>query len=161
VLSASDFEAAVIAHIQVMYRLAASLASPNDAEDVVQDALARAWTKRSQFDSSRGSVRTWLLAIVADHARQRWRRRPHMVDASFLQPTEPENPNSDTRLDARRAVAGLPPRQRTAIVLYHYVDLPVIEVANLMGCSPGTVKSTLRDARRALSTTLGASYARD
>ena len=63
--------------------------------------------------------------------------------------------------DLHRAVRALPPRQRTAIVLHHFVDLPVVEVAALMNVSAGTVKSTLHDARAALARTLGASYALD
>lgn len=46
-------------------------------------------------------------------------------------------------------------------VLRHYVDLRVDEIADLMGCSAGTVKSRLHDAHRALSMHLGVIYARD
>jgi RNA polymerase sigma-70 factor (ECF subfamily) len=66
-----------------------------------------------------------------------------------------------TSVDVRRAVNELPIRQRTAIVLFHYADLPVADIAALMDCSVGTVKSTLHDARRALALRLGASYDQD
>jgi RNA polymerase sigma factor (sigma-70 family) len=50
----------------------------------------------------------------------------------------------------RRAVATLPRRQRVVLVLRYYADLPVIDVAHLMGCAPGTVKSLTSQAVSAL-----------
>ena len=57
-------------HWATMYALAVARSVRGDGEDVLQDALAAAWRKRSQFDSARGSARNWLLAIVADQARK-------------------------------------------------------------------------------------------
>jgi RNA polymerase sigma factor (sigma-70 family) len=51
------------------------------------------------------------------------------------------DPDPADAVAIRRAVAALPRRQRTALVLRYYADLPVAEVAALMGCAPGTVKS--------------------
>ncbi len=64
-------------------------------------------------------------------------------------------------VDVGRQVAALPPRQRAAVVLHYFVDLTVDDVAALMGCSPGTVKSNLHDARKALAAALGVSYVED
>ena len=50
----------------------------------------------------------------------------------------------------RRLISRLPRRQREVIGLYYFVDLPVQQVADLLGVSSGTVKSTLADARRSL-----------
>lgn len=160
VLVNADFADAVEAHLYDMYRFAVSLSSIDRAEDLVQEALARAWVKREQFDSSRGSPKTWLLAIVADRARQTGRRGLPEISSTFSSEGVAVSDISDTRLDIRSAVSRLPSRQRTAIVLHHYVDLPITEVAQLMKCSPGTVKSTLHDARKNLSGALGASYVR-
>ncbi len=134
-----------------LWRFAVSLSSLDDADDIVQEALTRAWTKRDSFDPSRGSPRSWLLAIVADRARRRWARRPRPV----LPDPSPE-PHEDTepaarRVDLRRAIAALPDRQRTTVFLHYYLDLPVSEVADVLGCSAGTVKSNLSDARRTLA----------
>jgi RNA polymerase sigma-70 factor (ECF subfamily) len=52
-----------------MTRLARRLAPHADPDDVVQDALVRAWQKWEQFDEARGTAATWLLAITADQAR--------------------------------------------------------------------------------------------
>ncbi|MFC8733667.1 RNA polymerase sigma factor [Luteimicrobium sp. NPDC057192] len=156
----ADVAAALAEHRAAMRRLAYVLVGPHDADDVVQDAAERAWAKRHTFDPARGSVRPWLLAIVADRARQRW-RRPAPVwdelhpDALVVAGTGPVS------ADLGRAVARLAPRQRAAVVLHYYVDLPVTEVAALLECAEGTVKSTLHDARAALERTLGGSYVHD
>ncbi|WP_375499823.1 RNA polymerase sigma factor [uncultured Jatrophihabitans sp.] len=151
------------AHRSTMFRFAVTLSSLDDADDLVQDALARAWTKRAQFDPDRGSLRSWLLAIVADQARSRWRRRRPVEE--LLDPGALTVPGADTSTphsaDLHAAIRRLPPRQRAAIVLHHFVDLSVVDAAAVMGCSAGTVKSTLHDARAALAHALGESYATD
>ena len=60
------------------------------------------------------------------------------------------DPDPADAVAVRRAVAALPRRQRTAVVLRYYADLPVAEVPVLMGCAPGTVKSLTRKALTAL-----------
>lgn len=86
--SAEAFADWVSPHIAVMARLAARAASDSERDDVVQEALLRAWKKRSQYDSTRGSVRTWLLAITADQARRaRSRARPTSVVADLTVPS--------------------------------------------------------------------------
>ena len=65
---------------------------------------------------------------------------------------------SEVRLDLERAVHGLPERQRLAVELFYFVGLPVDDVAAVMGCANGTVKSTLFAARQALETVLGKEY---
>jgi RNA polymerase sigma-70 factor (ECF subfamily) len=146
-LPTEDFDGWVTPWMADVWRFAVSLSSLDDADDLVQDALARAWVKRAAYDPSRGSPRSWLLAIVADRARRRWTRRPKPV---VLVPAAVPEPDGH-RVDLRRAIAALPERQRTTVFLHYYLDLPVSEVAAVMGCSDGTVKSALHDARRALA----------
>ncbi len=134
-----------------MSNLAARLAGPSERDDVVQESLTRAWRKRDQFDPTRGSARSWLLAIVADRSRRAWRRRrPPAValSADFV-----EGPN-DVNIDLERAVAKLPPRMRLAVDCVYFVDLTIADTASVMGVSEGTVKSTLWDARARLRTML-------
>lgn len=133
--------------VRAMALLAARLAGPDDCDDVVQEALSRAWRKRSQFDPSRGTPSAWLLAITADQAR-RARRRPR------LQPSAGHIPATvrpiDDRLDLSWALERLPKRQRLAVDCYYFAGLSVAETAAVMGCAVGTVKSTLSDARTRL-----------
>jgi RNA polymerase sigma-70 factor (ECF subfamily) len=136
-------------HLQSMANLASRLAGPIDRDDIVQESLARAWRRFSTYQPERGAPRSWLLAIVADQARRgRTRRRPGLVV-----PVAEPAPGAD--LDLERAISGLAPRQRLAVALYYFVDLPVAEVAAVMGCSEGTVKSTLADARASLRRLIG------
>jgi RNA polymerase sigma-70 factor (ECF subfamily) len=151
---------------KVMFRFAMTVSSANDAEDIVQDALARAWQKRRQYDPARGSLQSWLLALVADQARGRRRRAKPLWELVRLVAADQDQvplaagpaDRDDAALDLRAAVQRLAPRQRAAVVLHHFVDLPIDDVAALLQCSPGTVKSTLHDARRALARILGENY---
>jgi RNA polymerase sigma-70 factor (ECF subfamily) len=145
--SSAPFAEWVSPHLAVMASLAARLTSDSERDDVVQEALLRAWKKQSQYDSRRGSVRTWLLAIIADQARRSRRRaRPTGVVADLTMPGRP----LDEQLDLEGAVSRLAPRQRLAVNCYYFVDLSIAETAAVMRCSPGTVKSTLADARHRL-----------
>src|SRR5689334_22235968 len=74
-----DFDAFARPHLPVLHRYAARLVGPSDADDVVQEALVRAWRRRSTYDERRGAPLPWLLAIVRDRAgRHRTRRRVHL-----------------------------------------------------------------------------------
>lgn len=142
------FRSWVAPHLVAMGRLASRLTSPADSDDVVQEALVRAWRKRSQYDAARGSAQAWLLAIVADRARRhRSRREPATQQLIDLPMAAPE---VEASMDLDRAVASLPARQRLAVELHYLLGLDVRECAAVMGCSDGTVKSTLFDARARL-----------
>lgn len=133
--------------LAAMSRLAARLAPEVDRDDVVQEALTRAWQKRRQYDARRGTPEAWLLAITADQARQARRRRrplPMLADVAA------EVRSTEERLDVERALGGLTARQRLAVDCFYFVGLPVAETAAVMRCSEGTVKSTLSDARERL-----------
>lgn len=146
-----DFTTWVGPHLPVMTSLAARLVTiPADRDDAVQEALTAAWRKRETFDAARGTPRAWLLAIVADQARKtRRRRRP----AALV--TVPVHTDRTVDVDLERAVRALPRRQRLAVELHYFLDLPVAEVATAMDCSPGTVKATLSHARDHLHHDLG------
>ena len=78
-------------HLRQLANLVARLAPGADRDDVVQDALARAWVKRSQFDPRRGTPAAWLLAIAADQAaKARRRARPASPLADTDAGTAPE-----------------------------------------------------------------------
>jgi RNA polymerase sigma-70 factor (ECF subfamily) len=150
--SGDAFAEFVRPHWAAMARLARRLCGA-EWEDVLQDALALAWRKRTQFDADRGSPRTWLLTLTADQARKALRRNarsPVVID----QPARPDGRD----LDIERAIERLSERQRMAVELFYFLDLPVADIAVVMSCSPGTVKSTLSDARARLRDHLGGDY---
>src|SRR5690348_8966746 len=99
-----------------MTGLALRLAPGSDVEDVVQEALASAWRHRDRFDPSRGTARSWLLAITADQAR-RFRRRSARIPVPVA---DVSTAGSDhlPDLDLDRALQGLSARQRLAVELF-------------------------------------------
>ena len=143
----ADFAAWVEPELPKMNRLAARLAPNSDRDDVVQEALVRAWRKRDHYDQRRGTAATWLLAITADQARRaRRRRRPFALVGEITVPGK----SLDERVDLEAAVARLSQRQKLAVDCFYFVGLSVAETAAVMRCSHGTVKSTLSDARKRL-----------
>lgn len=147
-VDSDDFRAWVHPHLVAMGRLATRLTSVADSDDVVQEALMRAWRKRSQYDENRGSAQSWLLAIVADRAR-RHRTRTRPAPSELIDLPAP-TVDLDRSADVETAIESLPRRQRLAVELHYMIGLDVKECAAVMGCSDGTVKSTLYDARQRL-----------
>jgi RNA polymerase sigma-70 factor, ECF subfamily len=139
------FYAAAAPHLDKMRRVAARLAGVANRDDVVQDALLQAWRARGQFDPSRGTLSTWLLAITAHQATKVQRR----LRVTFQRQPE-QSPSLDEGIDLRAAVAHLAPRERLAIDCFYFVALSIAETAAVMRCSEGTVKSTLSSAREHL-----------
>ena len=146
------FAAWVGPHLAVMTACAARQVGRSDADDIVQEALIRAWRRRSTFDSTRGSVRAWLIAVLYDQSRRhRVRARPRSGEKEQPVPVEFDA----ERMDIDRAVARLPRRQSEVVALHYLADLSVREVATVLGISEGTVKSQLSDARARLRMELG------
>ncbi len=156
-LDPAGFAAWVGPSLVAMTRLARRLAPHADPDDIVQDALTRAWTKRAQYDPDRGTPTTWLLAIVADQARASRRTRVRWLRVVDDHADVPDAgaPDAETDVDLERAIAALAERQQLAVHLHYFVGLNVEESAAVMSCSAGTVKSTLFDARTRLRALLG------
>jgi RNA polymerase sigma factor (sigma-70 family) len=154
----AEFTSWVQPQLPAMRRLATRLAQPHDVDDVIQEALARAWMKRAQFDPLRGSPSAWLLAITADQARKasrmRWRFDRLISWLSFRRLNQPDTSDWVSDPDLMAAIRKLSTRQRLAVDSYYFADLSTAETAAVMRCSQGTVKSTLSDARRSIRTTL-------
>lgn len=146
-ISADTFGDWVRPHLPAMIRLAMRLTPHADADDVVQEALTRAWLKRGKFDPTRGAPSGWLLAITADQARRASRRS--RFDIAFVD-RDGKTSSPDERLDVEAALLSLSSRQRLAVDCFYYAGLSIADTAAIMRCSEGTVKSTLSDARARL-----------
>lgn len=125
-----------------------------EAQDCVQEAFVRAWTKRQTLDAEQ-SPEAWVRTVASRLAISRWRRaqkalRP--IDRSCDKPSPPE-PN-ELRVALNRALQQLPAAQRRAIVLHHLCDLSVAEIALETGAPTGTVKARLSRGRAALGALL-------
>lgn len=155
--TAEAFSRWVEPHWDAMARLAAR--SSRDPDDILQDALVAAWRKRAQFDPARGSARNWLLAVTADQRRKAWRRAARLLP--WTDPGLAMAAGQDATaqaVDLRRAVRRLPTRQALAIDLHYYLGLGVADIAAVMRCPEGTVKSLLSRARTRLRDLLGEDY---
>jgi RNA polymerase sigma-70 factor (ECF subfamily) len=124
------------------------------AEDVVQDAFLGAWRNAARYLEGRGSVKTWLLAIVHHRAIDAVRRRrptaelPERDEAPPLALRLPDVwAEVAANLDAvavRDALAALTDVQREAIELAYFGGLTQVEIADQTGTPLGTVKSRMR-----------------
>jgi RNA polymerase sigma-70 factor (ECF subfamily) len=124
------------------------------AEDVLQDAFLGAWRHAARYAEGRGSVKTWLLAIVHHRAVDAVRRRrptaalPETEDVAPPALTLPDvwgEVSAD--LDAetvRGALDTLPDAQREAIELAYFGGLTQQEIADRTGAPLGTVKGRMR-----------------
>ena len=123
-----------------------------DAEDIVQECLfkvARRWPRVRKMDHPAAYARTVLVHLALDEGKQRTRRRAELGGAATA-PLEQHEDDAAVRVlgrveasaDLMQALGKLPPRQRVALVLRYFEDLSEADVAESMGCSVGTVKST-------------------
>ena len=144
----SAFEALLDRHVDRVRQLAARMLRPQDAEDVIQEALLQAFLG---LDRLRNPERfgSWLYGITLNLARMRLRRRdPLFLDAGAV---EAPAPDGEETLDAvRDALEVLPRREREAVLLHYVEGLAPHEVASLVGERPGTVRVRLHRARRRL-----------
>lgn len=127
------------------------------AEDLLQTALARTylrWARLRSVEAAEPYVRKVLVTTYATWWRRRW--RGELPTATLPDSAGPDPYDSvDHRDRVERAVATLPRRQRAVVVLRYYEDLPESEVAALLGCSVGTVRSQASRALAKLRARLG------
>lgn len=152
-------------HSRLGYGLAyRMLGESGAAEEAVQDAFLRVWRRAATFDSSRGSVRSWLMTIVHHCAIDLHRKRaggPAVVAGldDIAQQASSRDVWSEVsgKLDQERvraAVATLPQEQRRAIELAYFDGLTHREIAERDGLPLGTVKGRLRLGLQRLYSTL-------
>ena len=84
------------------------------------------------------------MTTALNFARRQMRRRPVVTQEL------PGDEDAEALLDLRQAIAALPARQQTAVVLHYLMGLPVGELAGAMGCKEGTIKAHLAKARATL-----------
>lgn len=129
----------------------------DDAADLVQAALVKVFGRlRNGFavDRAEAYVRRAILSIHVDGGRRtmRWRRTAHLHLAETR--TEPVDAAVDERLDLRRQLDRLSPRERACVVLRYYGDLKVDDIAIELGISSGAVKRYVSDGLAKLAVAL-------
>jgi RNA polymerase sigma-70 factor (ECF subfamily) len=148
----AEFEALVEPRVDGLFRLAAAIVGPDDARDVTQDALVRAWHGFGGLRSP-DALDAWLRAIVVNGCRNVLRSRRRSVRSipveSAAEVPARGAPLADAfaerdRLD--RAFEGLSPDDRAILALRFSLDLPIREVAAALDIPEGTAKSRLHKA---------------
>jgi len=167
-----DFEPYRGELVAYCYRM---LGSFQEAEDLTQETMLRAWKARDRYDQARASVRTWLYRIAANaclSALQGRARRPlpsglgapsedpaapltPAFDIPWLQPFPDARSDVGVRADMRLALVAamqlLPPRQRAVLVLREVLEFSAAEVAGQLDTTVAAVNSALQRARAALA----------
>ncbi|MFL6156161.1 MAG: SigE family RNA polymerase sigma factor [Marmoricola sp.] len=152
------YEEYVAERWSALYRTAYLLTGNHaDAEDLAQTALVKAylsWSRVAEAASPDAYVRRILTnAFISG-------RRPLRVTRERLVGSVPDVPvagaDGETHLVLWPHVAALPPKQRAVVVLRYYEDLTEQQIADALGCSPGTVKSNASLALRSLRARIAA-----
>jgi RNA polymerase sigma-70 factor (ECF subfamily) len=144
------------------------LGNRSDAEEAAQDAFVRAYRALAGYPAERIRelrLRPWLTTIVLNVCRNRTRvRRVATTELAFEPASEPATDPFATRhaLDLwARLLSGLPPAQRTAIVLRHVDGLSYTEMAEALGRPEGTLKAQVHRGLAALQTAFLAAQRRE
>jgi RNA polymerase sigma-70 factor (ECF subfamily) len=151
--TAAEFGAWVAPHLPALAALAEYQVGAGAAEDVVHETLVRAWRRRETYDPTRGTPRAWLVGVLLDRARRHRMRRPRTTEVIDAEPAA-RGVDPTIRVDVERAVGQLPQRQRQLVALHYLADLPIADVASVLGLSAGAVKAQLYDARAKLRSLL-------
>ena len=154
VVDAVMFQAEVRRIEKLLYRIAWSYMGNNaDVEDAVQDALIKAWEKRSSLRDMK-QFRPWMTRILTNQCKDLLRKRKkwnfYPLENAVTQEAEP--PKADAPV--LEAIKKLKPELGLLITL-HYVDgYSILDLANSLGIPESTVKTRMRSARKQLSKTL-------
>lgn len=139
------------------YRLTGSVA---DAEDIVQDCFLSLLRPECTYDPKRTPVRTYLFGIVRNQSLKRQRMNNLAgeveMDAGHRPSPEGEILRNEMEDAVARAVMELPEIQREVLILAHYEQMPLAEIAQVLGVELGAAKSRLQRARGSLKETLAA-----
>jgi RNA polymerase sigma-70 factor (ECF subfamily) len=136
------------------FRLAMTMLNDRSAaEDAVQEAALKTWRKLGSFRPD-AELRPWFLTIVANECRTarrgRWWRVIRSGDASRLSPGTSSDRGWADHLDLDTALDRLAPNHLLALSLYYHLDLPIEEVARVLGCSIGGARQRIHRALVAL-----------
>jgi RNA polymerase sigma-70 factor (sigma-E family) len=139
-----DFAEFVVARSPALMRLAYLLTGGDQqsAEDLVQVALVKAAARWRTIDDPDSYVRRVMYHQQVSWWRLKWRRSETQVASPPEKPRDDDTAAVDLKITVRRAMARLTARQRTVLVLRFFEDLSESEVARILNCSVGNVRST-------------------
>jgi RNA polymerase sigma-70 factor (ECF subfamily) len=150
------FQAQLIAIISHTRAFARSLCNnPSEAEDLAQDAVAKAWASRASYMMGT-NLKAWVFMILRNQfysdKRRSWRSTPLDPETAERTLVATTNPTANLELDElRRALAMLSDDQREALILIGAGGLSYEEVSEICGAAIGTIKSRVSRARDRLT----------
>ncbi len=148
-----DFTVQLEAVLDPAHRLATVMLRDRPAaEDAVQEAALKAWRKHDQLRGGAAGFRTWFLSIVANECRMAMRNRWWRV-IRLAEPPRPSGSPEDTAVasgELREALFKLAPADRAALFCFFYLDLPMDEVARVLGISQVAARSRVYRAAKRL-----------
>jgi RNA polymerase sigma-70 factor (sigma-E family) len=157
-----EFKAFFDAEFLPLRRLAYLLTSDwSEAEDLAQEAMVRvyrAWTRITE----RERPGVYARAVLVNKHRSMLRRAKVEAKHAIARHPDPQTPTADLGEDqvvVWEALSKLPSREREALVLRYFEDLPQQEIAQVLGCPVGTVKSLTHRALGRMREALGPEYA--
>lgn len=139
------------------------LGSEAEAEDVAQEVFLRLWRQADKWEGARAQVSTWLYRVTVNSCIDRMRGRreetveelPELTGEATQQQTLEE---TDLQSYVEMALQKLPERQRAALVMFHYENLSMNDVAESMEISVDAVESLLARGRRSLKKSLNSQW---
>ena len=150
----SEFRTAFEEHKDFVYRFVWRMTnSPDAAEDITQDVFLELLHHLGRFDATRGQMRSFLLGIARNLVLKAFRRDKNRWSALDEEQfaAQPVDIAGYEIADAiSNSIQALPPLQREVLVLAHYEDLALEEIARVVAAEIGTVKSRLHSARENL-----------
>jgi RNA polymerase sigma-70 factor (ECF subfamily) len=145
-------------HHSALYRFAYRLTgSAADAEEIVQECFLGLLRPTCSYDPKRGSIRTYLFGAARNQSFKRLRQTGLPEEpAARDQSPESELLRAELKDVVAHAVMQLPDTQREVLILAHYEQMPLAEIAHITDLELGAVKSRLQRARASLKDTLAA-----
>ena len=144
-------------HLRPLHAFATRvLGDPAEAEDVCQESFVKLWQTAAQWQPDRALVATWLYQVALNGCRDRLRRqRPQAVDDPDLFHSDDPQPSQQFEHGQRAdllnaALDRLPPRQREALMLFHFEGHSQTHTAAVLDISEQALESLLGRARRGL-----------
>jgi RNA polymerase sigma-70 factor, ECF subfamily len=150
------FKAIMSRYYQPVYRVAWRLSAGHvDAQDVAQEAFLKLWNNPAQIREA-GALKSWLMRVAANLVMDRYRQKP-MQELETAETIVDQSPSAGDTIDHKRisstidtAIAGLPDRQKQALIYVHFEHMTNISAAAAMDVSVDALESLLARARRSL-----------
>ena len=154
-----DFRENLVELIPFLRAFARAICGRRDADDLCQEALAKAWKNRDSFEPGT-NLKAWLFRILRNQfysdKRRSWRQMPW--DETSIEQTPVTHPTQESAVvfsEVIRLMHLLPNEQREALILVAVGEFTYAEAAEICGCAIGTIKSRVSRARGQLGTEMG------